>query len=219
MKKSIFILAALFVATFANAQITLEHTKVMPLDQYQIVFPNLDGHDRPSFNILGDLLYIKDRTTGEESLMDLNTYSTIILPSIPANGERWYIAKGYFTADDRICYLVWAADESLKNTENYEHLYLYDAQGTLVQDLGGGRYINCGFILLHDGKYKFYIGRSHMNDTTDFEIYSFPGNGEPCTDIVAPSSPKRSARKIARDGQVLIETETNTYTFQGAEVR
>jgi len=219
MKKFTCILVALFAATFANAQITLEHTTSFPLDQRNITFPNLDGHESSSFNILGDLLLLRDRNTGEESILDLQTYSTIVLPDVPSNGERWYIAKGYFTTDSRICYLVWTATESLKNTDDYEHLYLYDVSGTLIQDFGGGRYINCGYILLHDGKYKFYIGRSHMDDTTDLEIYSLPGNGEAGTDIVSPSSAKRSARKIARDGQVLIETETNTYTLQGAEVK
>ena len=58
-----------------------------------------------------------------------------------------------------------------------------------------------------------------MNDTTDLEIYSLPGNGEVSTEISAPSSPKRSARKIARGGHVLVETETSTYTLQGAEVK
>lgn len=49
-------------------------------------------------------------------------------------------------------------------------------------------------------------------------IYSLPGNGM-ATGISTPSSPKRSARKIARDGQVLIETEANIYTMQGQEVK
>ena len=218
MKKFTFIFAALLAATFANAQITLEHTTTLPLDQCSVTYPNLDGHDSPGFNILGDLLLIWNRRTGEESILDLHTYSTIVLPAVPSNGERWYIAKGYFTNDSRICYLVWTATEALKNTENYEHLYLYDEQGILVQDLGGGRYINCGFILLQGGKYKFFIGRSHMNDTTDLEIYSLPGNGE-AQAFSTPSSPKHSARKIARDGQVLVETDTNTYTLQGAEVK
>ena len=219
MKKSIFILAALFAATFTNAQITLEHTETLPLDQFNIVYPNLDGQENPGFNLLGDFLYLKNRSTGEESLLDLHTYSTTNFPTIPANGEWWHIAKGFFTDDNRICYVLWTATEALKETDNYEHLYIYDIQGNLVQDLGGSRYINCSFIPLVNGKYKFCIGRCFMNNTTNVEIYSLPGNGESSTDIVTPSSPKRSARKIARDGQVLVETETNTYTLQGAEVK
>ena len=49
-------------------------------------------------------------------------------------------------------------------------------------------------------------------------IYSLPGNGE-AQAVSTPSSPKRSARKIVREGQVLVQTDNNTYTLTGAEVK
>ena len=64
-----------------------------------------------------------------------------------------------------------------------------------------------------------YILAVENNSENTYDIYSLPGNGDSSTDIVSPSSPKHSARKIARDGQVLVETENNTYTLQGVEAK
>ena len=217
MKKSIFILAALLAATFANAQITLEHTITVPLDEYHISFPNLDGHESPGFNLIGDIMEFRSRTSGEMSILDLHTYSTTVLPKI-ANGEIWYIAKNYFTLDNRICFIVWTSNESLSETDNHEHLYLYDQNGVLIQDLGSGRWCNCGLFPLINGQYMFYLGRSHMNGTTDIELYSLPGNGE-ATDVDEVSAPQRNTRKYLHNDQVLIDSNEQTYNMKGQVVR
>ena len=51
MKKSIFVLATLFVATFANAQITLEHT--LSKDEGHVLFPYVVGNSYYSIYMLG----------------------------------------------------------------------------------------------------------------------------------------------------------------------
>lgn len=217
MKKSIFVLATLFVATFANAQITLEHTMTVPTDDYNIVFPNIDGHTDPSFSLLGDIIYFKNRKNGEESILDLHTYSTTVLPTI-TDGEIWYIAKNYFTLDNRICFIVWKKNGELQNTDEQEHLYLYDQNGVIVQDLGSGRWCTCGFFPLSNGQFMFRIGRVHMDGTTDIEFYSLPGNGA-AQDISNVSAPRSNARKYLHKDQVLIDSNDKTYTLQGHEVK
>lgn len=209
MKKSIFILAALLAATFANAQINLLHT--------------FDGYISISMNIYGDQYnYIETSyfyecspainngyaTINLYNSEDFSLYKTVLVPAllVPASGSYWYISavsRNLFTQDNKVCFCLWDADASPKNT----YVYNEDAQQIAILNGGSPRVvsINGTYRLITSGEGNTYI-------------YSLPGNGE-STEISAPSSPKRSARKIARDGQVLVETDTNTYTLQGAEVK
>ncbi len=213
MKKTIFILVALFASTFANAQITLEYK--VTIDRYKETKIPYVGSERystyanPIF-LLGDI--IKTRKNDTDIVVDLSTYSIVTIPKISSESEDdiWSIAKGYFTTDNRVCFVVYTHDGG------NGYLNLYDENGTMLQDLGRGCEA-CGFFQLKNGLYKFYICRK-VDGQSDLEIYSLPGNGE-TQDIVTLSSPKRSARKIARDGQVFIETGTNTYTLTGVEIK
>ena len=208
MRKTIFIIAALFAATFANAQITLEHT-FNNASIYKL--PNYDG----KASTLGDIMWWE--SNGDTYVADANTYATIQLPKIP-NVSVDYVIKGYFTSDSRVCFIAYYRNEQLVGTNEATHLYIYDENGTMIQDLGTGKYLSYGFFQLKSGEYKFYIRRTFVDNTENTEIYSLPSNGSSQA-VSTPSSPKRNARKIAREGQVLVETENNTYTLQGQEVK
>ena len=208
MRKSIFILATIFAATTANAQITLEHTFVG-----EVSAPSLTQ------DIIGDYFVVKDRTN-TVNVYDAKDYSIIwTLPK--QTGKKvnaWLFSSNIFSTDGKIACVVKFSDEQI-NDNTKSHYYVYNEDNTIIADLGvawDNEYI-C-FLKFSTG-YKLLIEKVSTDYSFTTEIYSLPGNGEPSTDIVSPSSPKRSARKITRDGQVLVQTDTNTYTLTGTEVK
>ena len=74
-------------------------------------------------------------------------------------------------------------------------------------------------VMVEDRYYLITHGYTYTEGGDKYytNVYSVPGNGE--AQAISNPSPKRNARKIAREGQVLVETENNTYTLQGQEVK
>ncbi len=233
MRKSIFILSTCLVTTFLNAQVTLDYTysfhgngtgKVVfywPYDNNNGNGMQIGGASYSNFNTTtyGNILAFYDSNVYK--ILDLDTYTLFDRMTFENSSDKYYeirlTAKGYFTNDDRICYAVVEVDRQKYGSE-YHHLYIYDSEKNLIQDLGTSNYISACMIPLHDGTYKLGVAR-YYNYNYTIEIYSLPGNGDISTDIPAPSSPKRSARKMARDGQVVVETENNIYTLTGTEIK
>ena len=200
MKKSIFILAALFAATFANAEITLERT-----------IPGNCSESWTACKTYGDDLYsCTSYSSAVESyvvtIVDANSYEEI-MSSIPHMG--WFIAaRGYFSNTNEVMLL--------KSSGTEGHVVLLNESGTIVQDFGTGFNVfspSPEIISLSDGSCKLILKKDGSS-----LIYSLPGNGQ-ATEISSPSSPKRSARKIANKGNVLVETDDHTYTLTGQEVK
>lgn len=221
MKKFTFILAALFAATFANAQITLEHTfegKVLiqtGATDYTQVYTGF-GNAPYYFS------YKEFDLSMQVQLYDLDTYTlykTVNHPLPTKTGSNFrncyiaYVTKDIFTTDGKVAFILMCRSE-----ESDDFCKVIDEDGNVVATLNPG--IAYVFVTKINDSYKLVAQDwdSNENPAHTF-IYSLPGNGEPNTNISTPSSPKRSARKIARDGQVLIETDTNTYTLQGTEVK
>lgn len=203
-------LATLFATTTIYAQITLEHT-----------FNNAAVYGLPynhegKFRTLGDIM--KWTSNGDTYVADANTYATIQLPKIPNVSYIECVAKGYFTTDNRVCFIAPVKNEQLEGTNEAYHLYIYDENGTIIQDLGVCKYAEFCFFQLRNGEYKLSVRKGFDDDIYNTEIYSLPGSGG-AQAVSTPSSPKRSARKITRDGQVLVQTDNNTYTLTGAEVK
>lgn len=221
MRKSIFIIAALFAATFTNAQITLEHTfdgKVMiqtgatEYTQFYTGFENAPYYY--SFNEL-DL-------SAQIQLFDLATFSlykSITYPLPVKTGYNFreclvaYVTKNLFTTDNKVAFILMCRSE-----EAEDFCKIIDEDGNVVATLNSG--IRSVFISKINNSYKLIAQDGDINgNPAHTYIYSLPGNGEEGQAVSTPSSPKRNARKIARDGQVLVETENNTYTLQGQEVK
>lgn len=216
MKKSIFILAALFAATFANAQITLEHT--FNGDLYPWTY-TLSGFPQAQF-VYGDLYFSSQKVNNNYliTIYDANDFEEIT-SFVCYNSFQFIAARGYFSTSSEVMVLL----------PQNNHIVLISEAGQLVQDLGEITLSEGGLmpqiIRMSDGTCKLYVlSGGDWNSQTQTQnpfvtrIYSLPGNGVP-TNAASPSSSKRSARKIARDGQVLVETENNTYTLKGQEVR
>ena len=90
-----------------------------------------------------------------------------------------------------------------------------DEDGNVVYDFNNTNLKE--FTLIKAGISYKLLATDDNNNKTSY-IYSLPGNGRTQA-ATSPSSSKHSARKIARDGQVLVKTETNTYTLQGQLVK
>lgn len=216
MKKSIFILAALFAATFANAQITLERTF-----NSWLYPPTFSTSGFLQKYVYGDL-YIEFESYAENAyvvtLYDAFSYEEVTQFITPKKIGFWFVAaRGYFSNTNEVITLL----------PQNGHLVLITESGELLQDLGE-LYVQEGnmplIVTLTDGSRRLIIWSGGYNYETSTEtpivtyIYSLPGNGE-ALEVSTPSSPKRNARKVAREGRVLVETENNTYTLQGQEVK
>lgn len=237
MKKFIFIFASLFATTMVDAQITLEYSKTLPQSTNQSSYAfiptpivsryvSIDGTSMNSIfqpsQLLGNLMKVNG------SYIDLDTYSTIEIPDFtqqvgnlfPGHSSYscQYIAKGYFTADDRICYVISVALD--KYNDNKWHFYIFDENGTLIQSLGSAYKMQTGFFMVK-GKYKFFVLKHlYDNSKTTLEIYSLPGNGDNSVSGVNEiPAPRHNARKYLYNDQVLIENNENTYNIQGQLVK
>lgn len=224
MKKSIFIFAALFATTFANAQITLEHTFdgwfTISADMYGDLYNYVQS---PYFyNVL---VNTKDnnapqpaspervKKTKEESkvivnLYDIEDYS--LYKSIQIDPETYVrmlclVSRNILSTDNKVCFCLF--------DDGDEESYIYNEDGELIATIKG----TSPSIVRVNEKYLL-ISRYSKNDKHFTYIYSLPGNGE--SNVEQVSSPSRSSvRKFTRNGQVLVQTDNNTYSIQGQEIK
>ena len=216
MKKFTFIIATLFVATFANAQITLVKT----IPGAALVTANISIETNgftPYYGYLeSPYLHTCSSNQHSMSISLYNKQSFELYKSFIINKEEtsWLtnygciVTKDILTSDGKTCICL----PGFTNSQGVT--YVYDEDGILVQTLNG----ICPHIFQMNGEYFLTTFDSWPIIQVTY-IYSLPGNGEPNTDIVSPSSPKRSARKITHEGKVLVETGTNIYTLTGQEVK
>lgn len=220
MKKSIFILAILFASTCANAQIILEHT--------------FEGWATISTNVYGDSYhYIQapyyyvfkypknepsvpepsdgaperlQKASGNSTVMlynidDFSLYKTIEIEGTTASVIS-LVSRNILSTDNKICFCL---------VDYYdEQSYIYNEDAELIATLKG---ISPALVKVDDR----YVLILHGEKEDYTNIYSLPGNGE--SDLEQVSSPSRSsaARKISRNGQVLVQTDNNTYSMHGQQ--
>lgn len=209
MKKSIFILAVLFLTTIANAQITLEHT--------------FDGWVKISQDIIVSLAdepfsgeFITDKNNGVITIYDANNMS--VLKAITTNGEVKFLSRGIFTTDSKFAYILMIRDENASDINSRLHYYIYDENGAVLADLGTAAYQEGTSCIFKVGDtYKLLLHKC-LSGSYQAEVYSLPGNGE-VTDVNEVSAPRRNTRKYINNDQVLIDSNDRTYTVQGNEVK
>ena len=224
MKKSIFILATLFAATAAYAQITLEKT----LDGFYTISANYDegifDHYVQSPYFYNTQIQKNEPSVPNEPIQgaprranasnkcvlnlydvdDFSLYKTIESENVTGS-YVCLVSKNILSTDNKVCFCIpggYGTNQS----------YIYNEDGQLVATINGDGNFPPSLLKVND---------RYLLICRDYEktyIYSVPGNGE-AQAVSTPSSPKRSARKIAREGQVLVQTGNNTYTLTGAEVK
>lgn len=224
MKKSIFILTALLAATFANAQITLEETltnkEVMPLstiNNHMVSTINGYGFDKLPCPFYYTCLLVKEAEgeywNNEWQMQFLNPNDLSVYKSINIlEGDMGHIVAIAYDvfAVDKIAYIV-----------NNNGVKIIDEDGNILLNLddwegenGVGKRI---YVEKYGSEWKLF--EIYGNNT---RIYTCPGDGsmpQVAQAVSTPSSPKCSVRKIARDGQVIVQTDDHTYTLTGAEVK
>lgn len=217
MKKFTFIFAALFVATFANAQITLVKT----IPGAALVTANISIETNgftPHYGYLeSPYLYTCSRSSNQHSctisLYDKQSLELYKSFTLEKEDTFWFfsygciVTKNILTTEGKTCMCI----PGVQNNQCVT--CVYDEDGTLVQTLNG----ICPHIFLMDGGY-FLTTFDSWPEVQETYVYSLPGNGV-ATEISSPVPQRSSARKIAREGQVLVETENNTYDLRGQEVK
>lgn len=208
MKKSFFILVALFAATFANAQITLLHIFESNVSVTVNPYASIYG-----YNIEAPYFYESDQDSNNEGLIlnlyekdDFSLYKSVHITNIGDCGFAELVSRNIFTTDNKVCFTVTTGDGKL---------CIYNEDGQLVETLLEGGYGYNSYIVSVDGKYLLIVSKSYGQGA---RIYSLPGNGE-AQDVETPSAPRKSARKVLKKDQVLVENAEKTYTLQGQEVK
>ena len=213
-------LATLLAATAANAQITLEHT-FSKNARFGWGIEVSEGSSAVAENnkVIGN--YIYDEQGNTIMIYDAKDCSSV-KQFTKAEGVTYaLISQGFFTTDNRWSYVVFEKTSERTDIEYEPCAYYFNIKimtengetlVTLANKVNCEHYVQIAKI---GNDYKLIV---ENNNYANLDVYSLPGNGV-ATVISTPSSPKRNARKIARDGQLLVETANNTYTLQGQEVK
>ena len=261
MKKFTFILVALIVATFANAQITKVFSGNFKHfgSGLQIVEMNDYWDNNRTAQIIGTRIIGNYIMSSECWNYDSNNFcydiidfsSMTVVKSFcfsETGGKKWFdeedlrhvffISKGLFSTDGKWAGLVPVATEQRIYGNGgvcdiITEIQVCNEDGVVLTtipclgeyDRNGQDYYFPGAIKLVKAgdTYKLFVPEFTESDgSLSFEgvysVYSLPGDGS-AQDISTPSAPQRAIRKIVRNGQVLVETESNTYMLHGQEVK
>ena len=221
MKKSIFILAALFATTFANAQITLEHTFDNEINLGWGINSTLASAIGADNYIVGNYIFEEQNS----NILIYDASDCTLLQTITKQDEETYafISKGIFTTDNKWSFIVFKRANTAERLDiPYEPCtYYYGAQiktedGNVLATLTTKVICENTIKLIKVGdNYKLVV----KNDNGKYDYYSLPGNGE-TQDIETPSAPRHNnSRKYLHNDQVLVENADRIYTLTGQEVK
>ena len=231
MKKTIFILAALFAATFASAELIPEYSVPVTDDGGYVYTPSFllfeesdKGHYadnlRPIFPFFMKYIQIGDNVQLEFlNPFDYTTYKTLNIDELTEDWAWIPRAATYdIFAENKLAFLFTKRNENNSNNEDWK---IIDEDGVVLLNLLG---VIVGNIAKYGDIWKMDVLIGGDSGDMRSEIYSLPGDGSmpnssQAQAISTPSSPKHSARKIVRERQVLVETESNTYDLRGQEAR
>ena len=223
--------------TFANAQITLEHTfskGVRLFSEVEHGYGNQIGQ-LPSQYFFN---FAKEGENFNINLFDYSNYSLYKTITIPDEGydeldlKVLHITQNIFTTDNKIAVMVLFRkihnNPSINNVKrakqeshhidvvvifNEDGEKIFSAEKEIVESA-------MPYIIQVNQAFKLIIDTGDMwNNNYSTEIYSLPGNGE-TVNIETPVAPRKSsARKYLHNDQVLIDSSDHTYTLTGQEVR
>lgn len=207
MKKTILLIAALFVAAMASAQIT----KVATLDGTVFIYGN-DG-------ACGNVLFSEETMENEAKFVfyddNFNNYKTLTINKTDPSYHVYIVqvSRNYFTTDGKVCFIYheyYILDNKYMAVRND----LINEDGQIVYSFGK-EYGDSG-IVYKIGEHYYLLYPN--NKKTD--IYQLPGNGEPSTDIgSAPAITPRAIRKAIHQGQIIVNTPEHDYTVDGQTLK
>lgn len=231
MKKSIFILAALFAATMLNAQITLEHTF-----EGEISFSdNIEWYDS-----YGNFIRANQNEDNGQLIRLYNADDYSLIGEIPGNYYDGNInhdvdkfTQGIYTTSNVIAYLYVERSfdyfDSSAWTNTDTHIWIKDMNGNIIADLGYCQSLEGSDIYrMPQGQFKLVLKKSFVEYTEGeiypnyhriSEIYSLPGSGIDQGFSDAPLMRHKNTRKYLHNDQVRIENADHIYTLSGQEVK
>ena len=213
MRKSIFIIAAIIAATSTNAQgIVLEKiinsylydvnaSSAGVLNAVQVLSCNVQDFD--------DCIFM----TNEKDIIwwdETYTEHTIRLAQKEYHAESIIAARNIFTTDGVMCFFCPTNMYIINELGNIVYDFHTDFNSAVMENYGRVHYLF--------GEYKLFVCVKIDGQQKTY-IYSLPGHGQQESSSSVISSPQRSARKVARNEQVLVETENNTYTLTGQQLK
>jgi hypothetical protein len=230
MKKSIFILAALFAATFANAQIIKVwsgNIDVLGTGMQSIIILS----EGDNFALIGPYFASRRETATSYvynvDIIDATTLTTV--KTFKDNDGTWedfgttdiyLLSKGIFSNDNK-----WACLTVVENGGETAEIQVRNEDGVLLATIPNYKPGSGGFASLKLVKVgnALQLHVPHINPNFSFlvdkwDIYSLPGDGS-AQDFVSVTAPRKAARKILHNDQVRIENADKAYTLQGQEVR
>lgn len=220
MKKSICILVTLFAATFANAQITLEHTFDHEISAGWGIAVLEGGKYGDANRIIGNYLYEKDEENQKLYIYDANNCNLLKTFTTEEGTSYCLISRGIFTTDNKWSFVTFKQtttkgwDIGYEPCNYYYEIKIQSEDGSVIETLSTQAFCEDGVTLLKVGNdYKLVVEKNNK-----YDYYSLPGNGE-VTDVSEVSAPRRNARKYINNDQVLIDSNERTYTVQGNEAR
>lgn len=211
MKKSTFIFAALFAATCANAQITLEKT--------------ITGLVSPACNLAANndclpddnILYTDINYQSSVNIYDASTYDFVTTLHCPVNHSISFFAKNLFTADDTYAMICSGHD-----TIGGWYYRIYDELGqTLLLDMGYFFHLSKSAYAIYKTPTGYKLASYGTTATGEYitKIYALPGKGN-TDDVNEVSVPRtNNGRKYLRNDQVMIDAHSHTYTLTGQQVK
>jgi len=220
MKKFTFLFITFFATTIVHAQLTLEHTSTGDAFTPCAYYNHYYTYTAPkkNFMIFSELpcpFYMQYSKTSMNSTIHFispvtfSIYKSLDITShVQDNYEICVMAYNLFVRN-KIAIVLFNSKSAIIIDEDDNLIHDFNMQDASL------------YLAKMDKQWQLVYTRFvAIDEEPNFEIYSLPGNGDINTLVNTPSTPRTSsARKIARDGQVLVETETNTYSLQGAEVK
>lgn len=221
MKKSIFILAAVFAVTFANAQITLEHTFDHEISAGWGIAILESGKFGDANRIIGNYLYEKDEENQKIYIYDANNCNLLKTFTTEEGTSYFLISRGIFTTDNKWSFVTFKQttikgwDVGYEACNYYYEIKIQSEDGNVIATLSTQAFCEDMVTLLKVGNdYKLVVEKNKK-----YDYYSLPGNGEVAdvSEVYAPRQNK--ARKFLHNDLVLIDSDERTYNMQGQEVK
>lgn len=242
MKKSIFILVALFAATFANAALIPDYKFINPgtedfIYPAQWMFNSLqmegnsssNSHVPYTYHIGTDLpcpFYVKivEDSSAQDGVRyiilnatDYSIYkSSLDIVSMFGEDKHPVVAAYDIFAVDKLAFIIENNNIGSSSYSNEHYYQIIDEDNNILLDFSTASW----YINKYGDTWKLLLVK--FGDTkVESEIYVLPGDGSMPGSSQAISNPaaQRNAKKIVREGQVLVETENNTYNLKGQEVK
>jgi hypothetical protein len=225
MKKSIFIIAALLAATFSKAELTPDYTLPSPNSSSYIMPADYLAYDEQLAKKFQTALPQCPFLLRYNSQGDNATYYTLTLLNPFDYSEYKTIDPVLFNNDNykllAVVYDVFVVDKLaflLAKTDGSSFKIIDEDGNVILEQRDQEAWLG---ITRFGSVWKLVTMTSYGSNGVISKIYTFPGDGSmlQAAQAISNPSPKRNARKIARDGQVLVETENNTYTLTGTEAK